>query len=92
MDKSTLLSKMSQELQALADRIKREGYPTFDGNDHLPLIKAGLVKYNNYVREFRESNSSESFEGAMKTHKGIMGIYNIALQNKARFLYFPTIS
>lgn len=89
MDKSTLLSKMSQELQALVDRIKREGSPTLDS---LPLIKVGLVKYNNYVREFRESNSSESFEGAMKTHKGIMGIYNIALQNKARFLYFPTIS
>lgn len=89
MDRSTLLSKMSQELQALVDRIKREGSPT---PDCLPLIEAGLVKYNNYVREFRESNSSESFEGAMKTHKGIMGIYNIALQNKARFLYFPTIS
>lgn len=89
MDKRTLLSRMSQELQALVDRIKREGSPTTDA---LPLIKVGLVKYNNYVREFRESNSSESFEGAMKTHKGIMGVYNIALQNKARFLYFPTIS
>lgn len=89
MDKSTLLSKMSQELQALADRIKKEGPVTADS---LPLIQAGLVKYNNYVQEFRESNSSESFEGAMKAHKGIMGIYNIALQNKARFLYFPTIS
>lgn len=89
MDKSTLLSRMSQELQALVDRIKTEGSPT---QDCLPLIQAGLVKYNNYVREFRESNSSDSFESAMKTHKGIMGIYNIALQNKARFLYFPTIS
>lgn len=89
MDRSTLLSQVSQELQALVDRIKREGPPT---PDCLPLIEAGLVKYNNYVQEFRESNSSESFEGAMKTHKGIMGIYNIALQNKARFLYFPTIS
>ena len=89
MDGSTLLSKMSQELQALVDRIKREGSPTIDC---LPLIQAGLVKYNNYVREFRESNSSESFEGAMKTHKGIIGIYNIALQNKGKFLYFPTIS
>lgn len=89
MDKSTLLSRMSQELQALADRIKMEGVPT---NDCLPLIEAGLVKYNNYVREFRESNSSESFEGAMKAYRGIIGIYNIALQNKARFLYFPTIS
>lgn len=89
MDKSTLLSKMSQELQALVDRIKREGSPT---PDCLSLIEVGLVKYNNYVREFRESNSSESFEGAMKTHKGIMGIYKIALQNKGRFLYFPTIS
>ena len=89
MNKSTLLSRMSQELQALVDRIKREGVPT---SDCLPLIQAGLVKYNNYVREFRESNSSESFEGAMRTHRGIMGIYNIALQNKARFLYFPTIS
>ena len=89
MDKSTLLSRMSQELQTLVDRIKREGSPTTDA---LPLIEAGLVKYNNYVREFRESNSSESFEGATKTHKGIMSVYNIALQNKARFLYFPTIS
>lgn len=89
MDRSTLLSVASQELQTLVDRIKREGSPTIDS---LPLIEAGLVKYNNYVQEFRESNSSESFEGAMKTHKGIMGIYNIALQNKARFLYFPTIS
>lgn len=89
MDRSTLLSRMSQELQALVDRIKKEGSPTIDC---LPLIQAGLVKYNNYVREFRESNSSDSFEGAMKTHKGIMGIYNIALQNKGRFLYFPTIS
>lgn len=89
MNKSTLLSRMSQELQTLVDRIKKEGSPTIDS---LPLIKVGLVKYNNYVREFRESNSSDSFEGAMKTHKGIMGIYNIALQNKARFLYFPTIS
>ena len=89
MDKRTLLSRMSQELQALVDRIKMEGLPTIDC---LPLIKVGLVKYNNYVREFRESNSSESFEGAMRTHRGIMGIYNIALQNKARFLYFPTIS
>lgn len=89
MNKSTLLSRMSQELQALVDRIKREGSLTTDA---LPLIQAGLVKYNNYVRELRESNSSESFEGAMKTHKGIIGIYNIALQNKARFLYFPTIS
>lgn len=89
MDRSTLLSRMSQELQALVDRIKRESSPTTDA---LPLIKVGLVKYNNYVREFRESNSSESFEGAMKAHKGIMGVYNIALQNKARFLYFPTIS
>lgn len=89
MDKRTLLSRMSQELQTLVDRIKKEGSPTIDS---LPLIKVGLVKYNNYVREFRESNSSDSFEGAMKTHKGIMGIYNIALQNKARFLYFPTIS
>lgn len=80
---------MSQELQALVDRIKKEGSPTIVC---LPLIQAGLVKYNNYVREFRESNSSDSFEGAMKTHKGIMGIYNIALQNKDRFLYFPTIS
>lgn len=76
MDKSTLLSVVSQELQTLVDRIKREGSPT---TDCLPLIQAGLVKYNNYVQEFRESNSSESFEGAMKTHKGIMGIYNIAL-------------
>ena len=89
MDKRTLLSRMSQELQALVDKIKREGSPTTDA---LPLIEAGLVKYNNYVREFRESNSSESFEGAMTIHKGIMGVYNIALQNKARFLYFPTIS
>ena len=89
MDKRTLLSRMSQELQALVDRIKMEGVPT---TDCLPLIQAGLVKYNNYVREFRESNSSDSFEGAMKTHKGIMGVYNIALQNKDRFLYFPTIS
>lgn len=89
MGKSTLLSKASQELQALVDRIKKEGPVTADS---LPPIQAGLVKYNNYVREFRESNSSESFEGAMKVHKGIMGIYNIALQNKARFLYFPTIS
>lgn len=89
MDKSTLLSKMSQELQALVDRIKMEGSPTYDC---LPLIQVGLVKYNNYVREFRESNSSESFEGAMKTHKGIIGVYNIALQNKDRFLYFPTLS
>lgn len=89
MDKSTLLSRMSQELQALVDRIKMEGSATIDC---LPLIKVGLVKYNNYVREFRESNSSDSFESAMKTHKGIMGVYNIALQNKARFLYFPTIS
>lgn len=89
MDRSTLLSRMSQELQALVDRIKRESSPTTDA---LPLIKVGLVKYNNYVREFRESNSSDSFEGAMKTHKGIMGVYNIALQNKGRFLYFPTIS
>lgn len=89
MDKRTLLSRMSQELQALVDRIKMEGSPTIDC---LPLIKVGLVKYNNYVREFRESNSSDSFEGAMKTHKGIMGVYNIALQNKGRFLYFPTIS
>lgn len=89
MDKRTLLSRMSQELQALVDRIKMEGAPT---SDCLPLIRVGLVKYNNYVREFRESNSSESFEGAMKTHKGIMGVYNIALQNKGRFLYFPTIS
>lgn len=89
MDKSTLLSRMSQELQILVDRIKKEGSPTIDS---LPLIKVGLVKYNNYVREFRESNSSESFEGAMRIHSGIMGVYNIALQNKARFLYFPTIS
>ena len=89
MDKRTLLSRMSQELQALVDRIKMEGLPTIDCH---PLIKVGLVKYNNYVREFRESNSSDSFEGAMKTHKGIIGIYNIALQNKGRFLYFPTIS
>ena len=49
MDRSTLLSRMSQELQALVDRIKREGVPT---SDCLPLIKVGLVKYNNYVREF----------------------------------------
>lgn len=89
MDKSTLLSAASKELQALVDKIKMEGSPT---QDCLPLIQAGLVKYNNYVREFRESNSSESFESAMKTHKGIMGVYNIALQNKARLLYFPTIS
>lgn len=89
MDKRTLLSRMPQELQALVDRIKMEGSPTIDC---LPLIQAGLVKYNNYVQEFRESNSSDSFEGAMKTHKGIMGVYNIALQNKGRFLYFPTIS
>lgn len=89
MNRSTLLSQVSQELEALVDRIKREGVPT---SDCLPLIQAGLVKYNNYVREFRESNSSESFEGAMKIHSGIIGIYNIALQNKDRFLYFPTIS
>lgn len=62
MDRSTLLSVVSQELQALVDKIKREGSPT---PDCLPLIEVGLVKYNNYVQEFRESNSSESFEGAI---------------------------
>ena len=90
MNLETLLSKASQELQTLVDRIEREGYPTYD-ND-IPLIQAGLVKYNNYVREFKESNSFESFEGAMKIHSCIMGLYNTALHNKDRFLYFPTAS
>lgn len=90
MNLETLLSKASQELQTLVDKIEKEGYPTYD-ND-LPLIQAGLVKYNNYVREFKESNSFESFEGAMKIHGYVMGLYNIALHNKDRFLYFPTRS
>ena len=90
MNLETLLSKASQELQTLVDKIEKKGYPTYD-ND-LPLIQAGLVKYNNYVREFKESNSFESFEGAMKIHSCIMGLYNIALHNQDRFLYFPTLS
>ena len=56
MNLETLLSKASQELQALVDRIEREGYPTYD-ND-IPLIQAGLVKYNNYVRTMSESSKS----------------------------------